>query len=135
MKLHSMSVSRVLRSLRYRLTFASRVQRKWLGVREALYRPMPPSRCVPVDEALRFVGSNAVKLAKTRQPHGHSSTWRRSHVIIQALERCQDVVQTETWHFAKIRMGFDGVHIRRPGLEDHPLLVRRKPGIFQDIGG
>jgi hypothetical protein len=78
-----------------------------------LYRPMPPSRCVPVDEALRFVGSNAVKLAKTRQPHGPSSTWRRSHVIVQALERCQDVVQTEflrdTWHLAKIRMGFDGV--------------------------
>src|SRR4029077_6855088 len=60
-----------------------------------LHRPMPPRRCAPADEALRFVGSNAVKLAKTRQPHGQSPAWRRIDVIVQLLQRRQNVVETE----------------------------------------
>jgi hypothetical protein len=115
MKLRSMSVSRVL----------------------SFYRPMAPRRCVRVDEALRLVGSNAVKLAKTRQPHGQSPAWRRIDVIVQALERCQNVVQTEsvrdTRDLAKGRMGFDGIHIGRPGREDQSFLLCRKFGIAQDI--
>src|ERR1700745_2743695 len=100
---------------------------------------MPPRRCVPADEALRFVGSNAVKLAKTRQPHGQSPPWRRIYVIVQALERCQDVVQKESVRYTrdptKGRMGFDGIHIGRPGREYQSFLLCRKFGIVQDVGG
>ena len=98
---------------------------------------MPPRRCVPADKALWFDVSNAVKLAKTRQPHGQSPARRRIGFVVQLLQRCQDVVQTESARdardLAKGRVGFDGIHIGRPGREDQSFLLCRKFGIVQDI--
>ena len=56
-------------------------------------------------------------------------------LVVQLLQCREDIVQTQsvwdTGDFTKRWVGFDDVHIRRPGREDHSLLVCRKFGIVQ----
>src|SRR6185312_11324635 len=64
-----------------------------------------PCCCLSVGDAARRHRSSAFKPAETRQPHGQSPAWRRIWLIVQLLQRCQDVVETQpvrnTGDFAK----------------------------------
>lgn len=96
-----------------------------------LHRPIPPCRGMPAGDALRLFESSAFKLAEMRKPHSHSAARRRIAVIVQLLERRQNVIQTEPVpdprHFTQGRLGFIRGEKKAERSDESNALPRSRP--------